>query len=360
MILAYGPRDPFADATVLDWRVLFSQLWVRSNGNLTEVLQDLKDIVDRHKLAGEGRGFDDVLDDLEKLGLIKREVGQILPTAGSGAAVRDSIFELIFGGLERGLPGGHASPRTGTGHSPERQPHTRAWQPGDDVRDLDWNASLRNTLRRGAGAADLEEGDLEVWESESSTGCATVLMIDVSHSMILYGEDRITPAKMVAIGLAEFIRRRHPRDTLDVLAFGNEAWRIPISSLAELAVGPFHTNTADGLRLAREILRKRRAANKRILMITDGKPSCIFDKGRLYRNSMGLDPLVVERTLAEGRRCFREGCGISTFMIAQDPALVEFVELFTRAVQGQAFFTGLDRLGEFVLRDWASNRKKRV
>jgi Ca-activated chloride channel homolog len=360
MILAYGPRDPMAPTTVVDWRALFSQLWVRSNGDLSEVLQDLEEIVRKYGLAGEGRGFDDVLDDLEKLGLIKRQVGQILPTPGSKSAVRDSIFDLVFGGLERGLPGGHASPRAGAGRSPERQPHTRAWQNGDDVRDLDWGASLRNTLRRGTGAGGLEEGDLEVWESESTTGCATVLMIDVSHSMILYGEDRITPAKMVAIGLAEFIRRRHPRDTLDVLAFGNEAWRIPITSLAELAVGPFHTNTADGLRLAREFLRKRRASNKRILMITDGKPSCIFDKGRLYKNSMGLDPLVVERTLAEGRRCLREGCGISTFMIAQDPALVEFVELFTRAVHGQAFFTGLDHLGEFVLRDWNAKRSRRT
>jgi len=358
VILSYGQALPADPEAKIDWRDLFSQLWLRANGDLDQVMKWLREIAERYGLPGEGRSFEDLMDDLEKMGLIQRERGQILPTARGRQAVRDSVYDRIFTGLGNGLLGGHAAPRTGPG--PERQPSTREWRPGDEVRDIDWNASLRNTLRRGARVGDLGEQDLEAWETEASTSCATVLMIDVSHSMILYGEDRITPAKMVAIGLAEYIRRRHPRDTLDVIAFGDEAWRIPTASIAELAVGPYHTNTAEGLRLSREILRKRRAANRRILMITDGKPSCIFDKGRLYKNSNGLDPLVVERTLNEGRRCFREGCGVSTFMIAEDPYLVEFVELFTRAVQGQAFYTGLDRLGEFVLRDWASNRKKRI
>lgn len=358
MILSFGPARPMEAEPKIDWRDLFSQLWLRANGDLDQVMRWLRELADKHGLPGDGRSFEELLDDLEKMGLFQRERGQILPTARGRQTVRDSVYDRIFTGLGNGLSGGHVAPRTGPG--PERQPSTRDWHPGDELRDIDWNTSVRNALRRGASMGDLGEQDLEAWETEANTSCATVLMIDVSHSMVLYGEDRITPAKMVAIGLSEYIRRRHPRDTIDVLAFGDEAWRIPTASIAELAVGPYHTNTADGLRLAREILRKRRAANRRILMITDGKPSCIFDKGRLYKNSNGLDPLVIERTLAEGRRCFREGCGVSTFMIAHDPMLVEFVELFTRAVQGQAFYTGLDRLGEFVLRDWASNRKKRI
>ncbi len=358
MILSYGPARAAEPEAKIDWRDLFSQLWLRANGDLDLVMQWLRELAERYGLPGDGRSFEELLDELEKMGLFQRERGQFLATPRGRQAVRDSVYDRIFTGLGNGLLGGHGSVRTGPG--PERQPSLRDWHPGDEVRDIDWTSSLRNTMRRGAALGDLEEQDLQAWETEASTSCSTVLMIDVSHSMVLYGEDRITPAKMVAIGLAEYIRRRHPRDSLDVIAFGDEAWRIPTASISELAVGPYHTNTADGLRLAREILRKRRAANRRILMITDGKPSCIFDKGRLYKNSNGLDPLVVERTLAEGRRCFREACLVSTFMIASDPYLVEFIELFTRAVQGQAFYTGLDRLGEFVLRDWASNRKRRI
>lgn len=356
MILSYHGIDPLAPTSDIDWKSVWAQLWVRANGRMDRALEDLRDLVEQN-----GGGWEDVLSELESQGLVQRKTdGEFLTTSRGRSAVRDSIFDLVFGGLESALPGGHAAPRSAAGGRSERIPSTRPWASGDDPREIDWNASLRNSLRRGGSPTRPEEGDLETWESESVTGCATVLMIDVSHSMILYGEDRITPAKMVAMGLAEYIRRHHPRDSLDVLAFGNEAWRIPTHSIAELAVGPFHTNTADGLRLARNLLRKRRSPNKRILMITDGKPTCIFDKGRLYRNPGDLDPRVVELTLAEGRRCVREGCEISTFMLARDPALVDFVELFTRAVRGQAFYTGLSRLGEFVVRNWATRRTGRA
>jgi Ca-activated chloride channel family protein len=358
VIVSYLAARSASDDPAVDWRDLFSQLWLRANGDMDQILSWLRQIAERYGLPGPGKTFEDLLDELEEMGLLKRERGGIVPTTGTRQAVRDAVFDRLMSGLGKGAPGSHPSVRTGPG--PERQPSTREWKSGDEVRDIDWSRSLRNTLSRGAGINDLEERDLEAWETEATTSCATVVMVDVSHSMVLYGEDRITPAKAVAIGLSEFIRRKHPRDSLDVVAFGDEAWRIPTESLAELAVGPYHTNTADGLRLARDILRKRRAANRRILLITDGKPSCIFDKGRLYKNPFGLDPLVVERTLSEGRRCRREGCLVSTFMIAQDPLLVEFVELFTRAVQGQAFYTGLDDLGAMVLRDWASNRRRKI
>lgn len=358
MIVSYGAALPLPEESPIDLRDLFSQLWLRANGDMDQILSWLRQIAEQYGLPGPGKTFEDLLDELEEMGLLKRERGRIEPTPGARQAVRDAVFQRLMSGLGKGPPGGHPSIRTGPG--PERQPSTQEWKPGDEMRDIDWSRSLRNALSRGADPDQLEERDLETWETEATTSCATVVMVDVSHSMILYGEDRITPAKMVAIGLSEFIRRRHPRDTLDVVAFGDEAWRIPVSGLAELAVGPYHTNTADGLRLAREILRKRRASNRRILLITDGKPSCIFDKGRLYKNPFGLDPLVVERTMAEGKRCRREGCLVSTFMIAHDPLLVEFVEMFTRAVQGQAFYADLQDLGEMVLRDWAANRRRKL
>jgi uncharacterized protein with von Willebrand factor type A (vWA) domain len=354
MILSYGAHDPLEPSADLDWKSAFAKLWVRADGRLDRVLEDLRDLVQR-----SGGDWEDVLKGLEREGILRREDEGFEATAHGRQVVRDSVLDQVFGNLAGSLPGSHAAPRSEGRGLRERIPSTRPWESGDDPRDIDWGSSLRNVLRRGGDASRLREGDLESWETEPAAGCATVVMIDVSHSMILYGEDRITPAKMVAIALAEHIRRRHPRDSLDVVAFGNEAWRIPVDSIAELSVGPFHTNTAAGLKLAREILRGRRASDRRILMITDGKPSCVFDRGRLYRNSGDLDPRVVELTLAEGRRCLRDGCGISTFMVAQDPVLLEFVDLFTRAVHGQAFHTGLDRLGEFVLRDWAASRSRR-
>ena len=185
-------------------------------------------------------------------------------------------------------------------------------------------------------------------------------MLDISHSMILYGEDRITPAKMVAMSLVEFVKRHYPRDTLDVITFGDEAKEIPADRIAHVSVGPFHTNTCDGLRLAQTLLRKRKNTNKQIFMVTDGKPSAVFDRGRLYRNSFGLDPLVLQKTFAEGRACRKNKIRVCTFMVAQDPYLIEFVEEFSKVCAGKAFYTGLDGLGEFVFADYAAHRKGKV
>jgi uncharacterized protein with von Willebrand factor type A (vWA) domain len=206
----------------------------------------------------------------------------------------------------------------------------------------------------------VEERDFEVHEREQSANCSTVLMLDISHSMILYGEDRITPAKMVAMSLVEFVRRNYPRDTLDVITFGDEAAEIPADKIANVSVGPFHTNTCDGLRLAQSILRRRKNGNKQIFMVTDGKPSAVFDRGRLYRNSFGLDPLVLGKTFAEARNCRKQKIRVNTFMIAKDPYLVEFVETFSRICGGKAFYTGLDALGEFLFVDYAGNRRSRL
>jgi uncharacterized protein with von Willebrand factor type A (vWA) domain len=189
---------------------------------------------------------------------------------------------------------------------------------------------------------------------------STVLMIDISHSMILYGEDRITPAKKVAMALAELITTRYPKDSIDIIVFGNDAWRISIQEIPYLKVGPFHTNTVAGLQLAMDLLRKRRNSNKQIFMITDGKPSCVKERdGTYYMNSNGLDPYVTERCYTQAAQARKLGIPITTFMIALDPYLQQFVDTFTEANQGKAFYTGLKGLGEMIFKDYENNRKKR-
>jgi uncharacterized protein with von Willebrand factor type A (vWA) domain len=245
--------------------------------------------------------------------------------------------------------------RGGAGDEPtgERRP----FRFGDRADQLALSDSIRNAQQRGLDDLQLHEEDLEVMETEHRTASATVLMIDISHSMVLYGEDRITPAKKVAMALAELIRRRYPKDSLDIVVFGNDAWRVELKDLPYLQVGPYHTNTVAGLELAMDILRRRKVRNRRIVMITDGKPSCIKRDGEYYMNSFGLDELIVGRTLDAALRARKAGIPITTFMIAQDPYLQRFIERFTEANQGRAFYTGLQGLADMVFRDHASNRK---
>ena len=186
-------------------------------------------------------------------------------------------------------------------------------------------------------------------------------MIDISHSMILYGEDRITPAKKVAMALVELIRRKYPKDSIDIIVFGNEAWPIKVKDLPYLQVGPYHTNTVAGLELAMDILRRKRNTNKQIFMITDGKPSCIkLPSGEFYMNSNGLDEFIVSQCLHKAAEARKLKIPITTFMIAQDPYLRKFVEAFTAQNQGKAFLTGLSNLGEMIFEDYERNRIKRI
>tara|TARA_R110002033_G_scaffold43350_1_gene84997 strand:- start:205 stop:786 length:582 start_codon:yes stop_codon:yes gene_type:complete len=190
---------------------------------------------------------------------------------------------------------------------------------------------------------------------------STVLMIDISHSMILYGEDRITPAKKVAMALAELITTRYPKDTLEILVFGNDAWPIKIKELPYLKVGPYHTNTVAGLQLAMDMLRRKRNTNKQIFMITDGKPSCLrLPDGQYYKNSNGLDPYITNKCYAMAQQARRLHIPITTFMIAEDPYLMQFIREFTQANRGKAFYTGLKGLGEMIFEDYENNRKKRI
>ncbi len=349
---------------------LFSQLFLRSNGDVGQALEWLRRIAERQGWLNRERTFEDMLDELKEKGVLKQDRDGFEITPAGDKAVRESVFERVFKGMGKGLRGNHNTGKPGRGG--ERQAETRAFSFGDDLADLDFNATLRNSLRRGgeeaAGKGEwgglpnlgLSEEDFEVHEREQLASCSTVLMLDISHSMILYGEDRITPAKMVAMSLVEFVKRHYPRDTLDVITFGDEAKEIPADRIAHVSVGPFHTNTCDGLRLAQTLLRKRKNTNKQIFMVTDGKPSAVFDRGRLYRNSFGLDPLVLQKTFAEGRACRRSKIRVCTFMIAQDPYLIEFVEEFSKVCAGKAFYTGLDGLGEFVFVDYAAHRRGKI
>lgn len=204
----------------------------------------------------------------------------------------------------------------------------------------------------------MTENDLEVLDSEYKTQTSTVLMIDISHSMILYGEDRITPAKKVAMALAELITKKYPKDTLDILVFGDDAWQVAIKDLPYLQVGPFHTNTVAGLELAMDLLRRRKNANKQIFMITDGKPTCIKQGIKYYKNSFGLDPKILNKTLTLATQLRKLKIPVTTFMIASDPYLKAFVREFTQANNGNAYYSGLQGLGNLVFEDFKRNRRK--
>jgi Ca-activated chloride channel homolog len=199
-----------------------------------------------------------------------------------------------------------------------------------------------------------------VFEQEHLSSCATVLMVDISHSMILYGEDRITPAKKIALALSQLIQTRYPRDTLDVVLFGDDAVRVPQRELMKIQAGPYHTNTRAGLQVARQILESRRGVNKQIFMITDGKPSAIREFGRLYKNPFGLDPKIVNKTLEEAVQCRRKRISITTFMLATDYPLLDFVRRLTALNHGRIYETDPQNVGAYVFRDFVRNRRKRL
>jgi uncharacterized protein with von Willebrand factor type A (vWA) domain len=263
----------------------------------------------------------------------------------------------------------HDTPHSGAGV--ERTSDTKNYSFGDQSSNIDFSRTLQNAMRRSLKESEnisddmfenisMSEEDIEVYETEHATSCATALLIDISHSMVLYGEDRITPAKKVAIALAELIKQKFPRDELYVISFGDEAKLISEAELPFLDVGPYHTNTRDGLRLARRMLRRSGNINKQIFMVTDGKPSAMFEEnGVLYKNSFGLDPKIINKTLDEALALRREKIPISTFMIAQDPYLIDFVEELTKTNHGRAYYSGLGDLGQFVLVDYVRNRRKK-
>lgn len=339
-------------------RRLFHDLLLQSGGDVELAFDWMKQIDERYGIFQRGVSLAELREHLEARRTIATGPGgaALLTTTGE-AQLRQESLDQVFAGLSLGPAGDHRVGRPGVGG--ERMGETRPWQFGDTFEAVDVPSSLRNALRRGG--VELHEEDLEVYESEHAATCATVLLLDLSHSMILYGEDRITPAKRVAMALAELIRTRYPKDDLDVVTFGDEAVQVPIERLPYVTVGPFHTNTREALRRAQDILRRKKHPNRQILMITDGKPSALTERnGEIYKNPFGLDRRVIAKTLEEADRCRRAGIPITTFMLTEDPVLVKFVEEFTAINRGRAYFSGLGKLGDFLFVDYVRNRRRSV
>jgi Ca-activated chloride channel homolog len=266
----------------------------------------------------------------------------------------------LLGSLGKSSFGRHDTRDLATGI--EASGSSKTYEFGDTL-NLDITATLSNAIQREGLSLPLniEYSDLQVHQCEYQSSCATVLMLDCSHSMILYGEDRFTPAKKVAMALSHLIRTQYPGDSLSLILFHDSAEEIPLSQLARVKVGPYYTNTREGLRLAQRILQRQRKDMKQIVMITDGKPSALtLEDGRIYKNAFGLDPLVVSETLQEVSKCKRAGVMINTFMLASDYGLVQFVQKVTEMCRGKAYFTTPYTLGQYLLMDYMSRKSKTI
>ena len=341
---------------------LFMQLVTITSGDVGESLSWLNELDKQYGLTDDEYGMGDFIEDLKKKGYIDEDpqkAGAFNITGKSEQQIRKSSLEEIFGKLKKSGQGNHHTPHTGQGD--EQSTDMREFRFGDSLDQISMTESIRNA-QLNHGLSDefmLAEGDLEVRENEHKSQTSTVLMIDISHSMILYGEDRITPAKKVAMALAELVKQKYPKDSLDVLVFGNDAWQIEVKDLPYLQVGPYHTNTVAGLELALDLLRKRKTPNKQIFMITDGKPTCLKEPtGGYYKNSFGLDRKVVNKTLNLAAAARRLKVPITTFMIASDPYLQQFVNESTEVNQGKAYFSSLKGLGHMIFEDYKRNRRK--
>jgi Ca-activated chloride channel family protein len=266
----------------------------------------------------------------------------------------------LMGSLGKSSFGRHDTRDLATGV--EASGASRTYEFGDAL-NLDITATLSSAIQReGLNLPlNIEYSDLKVHQCEYQSSCATVLMLDCSHSMILYGEDRFTPAKKVAMALSHLIRTQYPGDSLSLILFHDSAEEVPLSQLARVKVGPYYTNTREGLRLAQRILQRQRKDMKQIVMITDGKPSALtLEDGRIYKNAFGLDPLVVGQTLEEVSKCKRAGILINTFMLASDHGLVQFVQKVTEMCRGKAYFTTPYTLGQYLLMDYMSRKTKTI
>ncbi len=364
----YTPEDISPFDRIFD---VFKDLLTHTSGDLDEAFEWLEMLDKEYDIFNEDYSLEDFIEDLKKRGYIKEKKDSEDGNTGEGSgknvltpklekALREFALDQIFGKLKKTGIGNHRTSKTGIGD--ERDGENRNFQFGDDITAVNMTESLKNAqINNGISDLRMTEDDLIIEETRHKAQMSTVLMIDISHSMILYGEDRITPAKKVAMALVELIKRKYPKDSIDIIVFGNEAWPIKIKDLPYLQVGPYHTNTVAGLELAMDILRRKRNTNKQIFMITDGKPSCIkLPTGEFYMNSVGLDEMIVAQCLNKAAQARKLKIPITTFMIAQDPYLRRFVEAFTAQNKGKAFLTGLSDLGEMIFEDYERNRIRRI
>jgi len=354
--------DKNIDQSAFDnlWNIL-QQLLLITSGDVSEALSWLTNVDKQYNITNADYGMGDFIEDLKRKGFLKEDnqTGELKISAKSEQEIRKSALEEIFGKLKKSGKGEHKTFHSGLGD--ERNSDVREYRFGDTPDQISMTDSIRNAqINHGFADFTLTENDLEVEEREFKTQTSTVLMIDISHSMILYGEDRITPAKKVAMALSELILKKYKKDTLDIIVFGNDAWQIEIKDLPYLKVGPYHTNTIAGLELAMDLLRKRKNSNKQIFMITDGKPTCMKKGIKYYKNSFGLDPQILNKTYNLGAACRRLNIPVTTFMIASDPYLKEFVKEFTKINNGNAYYSNLKGLGNLVFEDFKNNRKKNL
>ena len=350
---------------------IFKDILTHTSGDIEEAFEWLDTLDKEYNIFTNEYTLQDFEEDLKKRGYIKEEIdpdkgnsgtgkGKNILTAKLESALREFALDQIFGNLKKSGTGHHRTSKIGV--VDVRDGETRTFQYGDDLALVNMTACLKNAqINNGIGDLRLTENDLIVEETKHRSQMSTVLMIDISHSMILYGEDRITPAKKVAMALVELINRKYPKDSIDIIVFGNEAWPIKIKDLPYLKVGPYHTNTVAGLELAMDILRRKRNTNKQIFMITDGKPSCIqLPSGEFYKNSNGLDEMIVSKCLNKAAQARKLKITITTFMIAKDPYLRHVVERCTAQNRGKAVLTGLSGLGQMIFEDYEKNRIKRI
>ena len=381
----WGDEGEDADRSLDALKAAILQALIESGQITPEILKALRgdgDEVSEEKLA---ELLDTLVQRLVQDGMLTLDAPARMPAGhqpatGKGsleqAAARDVQFNLtdrgidflgyktlrhLLGSLGKSSIGSHDTPELSTGV--ESDAWSKPYEFGD-VLNLDVAGTLANALARNGTLEvpiDLDYGDLMVRQTEYRSSCATVLMLDCSHSMILYGEDRFTPAKKVALALTHLIRTQFPGDTIRVVLFHDSAEEIPIATLARSQVGPYHTNTAEGLKLARRILMGQKKDMRQIIMITDGKPSALtMPDGQIYKNSMGLDGYVIAETLREVAACRKSGIMINTFMLARDRALVEFVKRVSEISRGKAYFTNTMSLGQFVLMDFLWKKTKHV
>ncbi|MCC6865466.1 MAG: VWA domain-containing protein [Ignavibacteria bacterium] len=340
---------------------LFSFILLQTSGDVNEALDWMNQLDEQYNFFDESFTYSDFINLLKDKGLIDETDGMFILTPKGEMKIRRDSFNEIFGKMKKSPEGFHESSINGKGI--ERNNTTKKYQFGDQPNNIDTTQTLSNAFKReGIDEFILNEEDIEIYDTEMQTSAATVLLVDISHSMILYGEDRITPAKQVALGLSELILSKFRKDSLSIVLFGDEAREVSLSELPFVQVGPFHTNTKAGLELARNILKRKKNANKQIFMITDGKPSAIYEPGtnsrRIYKNSWGLDPKIINKTLDEAVACRREKIKITTFMIAQDQYLIEFIKQFTAANGGKAYYSSLNELGEQVFVDYLKNKNR--
>jgi Ca-activated chloride channel homolog len=354
------------DSDQFDEEMRERMLEMAMNGEMDELIEKLIERLQQDDYISIDRPYEDQPHDPARQSAAGGQTGE--NTQQAKFEITDKSLDFLgfkslrnlLGSLGKSSFGRHDTRDLATGI--EASGSSKTYEFGDTL-NLDITATLSNAIQReGLGLPlNIEYSDLQVHQCEYQSSCATVLMLDCSHSMILYGEDRFTPAKKVAMALSHLIRTQYPGDSLSLVLFHDSAEEVPLSQLARVKVGPYYTNTREGLRMAQRILQRQRKDMKQIVMITDGKPSALtLEDGRIYKNAFGLDPLVVSQTLEEVSKCKRAGVLINTFMLASDYGLVQFVQKVTEMCRGKAYFTTPYTLGQYLLMDYMSRKTKTI